>query len=58
MCPSGVTRLPADCCFSELALYKSNSACWSSTKRTSSSSSHCKLTSSRQYIAEQLLNWR
>ena len=30
--------LPADCCFSELALLKSNSACWSRTKRTSSSS--------------------
>ena len=28
--------LSADCCFSELALY--NSACWSSTKRISSSS--------------------
>ena len=23
MCPSGVTYLPVDCCFSELALYKS-----------------------------------
>jgi len=22
MCPSGATCLPADCCFSELALYK------------------------------------
>jgi hypothetical protein len=38
MCPSGATCLPTDCCFSELALYKSNSMCWSSTKRTSSSS--------------------
>ena len=38
MCPSGATCLPADCCFSELAIYKSNSACWSWTKRTSSSS--------------------
>jgi hypothetical protein len=35
MCPSGATCLPAECCFSELALKKSNSACWSSTKRTS-----------------------
>ena len=40
MCPSSATCLPADCCFIELVLYKSNSACWSSTKRTSSSS-HC-----------------
>ena len=31
MCPSGATCLPADCCFSELELYKSNSACWCST---------------------------
>jgi hypothetical protein len=28
-----------DCCFSELVLLKSNSACWSSPKRTLSSSS-------------------
>ena len=27
--------LPADCCFSELALWKSNSTCWSRTKRIS-----------------------
>jgi hypothetical protein len=33
MCLSGATGLPANCCFSELALMKSN---WSSTKRTSS----------------------
>jgi hypothetical protein len=33
--PSGATCLPADCCFSELAPYKSNLECWSSTKRTS-----------------------
>ena len=42
MCPSGATCLSVDCCFSEQALYKSSSikysACWSSTKRTSSSS--------------------
>jgi hypothetical protein len=25
MCPSGATCLPVDCCFSELAIYKSNS---------------------------------
>jgi hypothetical protein len=36
---------------------KSNSACWSSTKRTSSSS-HRKLTCSRHDIAAKLLNWR
>ena len=56
MCPSGATCLPADCCFSELALLKSNSACLSRTKRTSSSS-HWKLTCSRHDIAEKLLNW-
>jgi hypothetical protein len=38
MCPNGVIFLPANCCLSESALYKSNSACWSRTKRTSSSS--------------------
>ena len=38
MRPSGAICLPADCCFSELSLYKSNSVCWSRTKRTSSSS--------------------
>jgi len=51
MCPSGATCLPVDCCFSELALWKSNSACWSSTKRISSSC-HWKLTCSRHEIAE------
>ena len=35
---------------------KSNSACWSSTKRTSSSSSHWKLTCSRHDIAEKIVN--
>ena len=44
------------CCFSELALLKSNSACWSSIKRTSSSF-HWKYTSSRHDIAEKLPNW-
>ena len=34
-----MTCLPVDCCFSELALWKYNSSCWSSTKQTSSSSS-------------------
>jgi hypothetical protein len=43
MCPSWATCLFEDWCFVELALQKSNSACWSCTKRTSSSS-HWKLT--------------
>jgi hypothetical protein len=33
---SEATHLPTDCCFSELALIRPNSAFWSSTKRTSS----------------------
>jgi hypothetical protein len=41
--------LSMNCCFSELALYKSNSACWSRTKRTSSSS-HWKLICSQYYL--------
>ena len=45
-----------DCCFSELVLWKSNSVCWSSTKRTSSSS-HWKLTCSQNDIANKFLNW-
>jgi hypothetical protein len=45
-----------DCCFCELALWKSNSPCWSRTKRTSSSS-HWKLTCSRHNIDEILPNW-
>jgi hypothetical protein len=41
MCPYGAKCISVDCCFSELALSKSNSACWSRTKRTSTpSSSH------------------
>jgi hypothetical protein len=48
--PSGATCLSADCCFSELALCKSNSACLSRTKRTSSSY-HWKLTCFRHDIA-------
>ena len=54
MCQIGATCLHADCCFSELALYKSNSVCWSRTKRTSSSSSHWKWTCSRHDIAENI----
>ena len=42
MCLSWETCLSADCYYSELALLKSNKACWSSTEWTSSSS-HCKL---------------
>jgi hypothetical protein len=38
MRPSGAICQPADCCFSELSLYKSNSVSCSRTKRTSSSS--------------------
>ena len=33
---SEATYLPADCCISEIALYKYYSGCWSSTKQTSS----------------------
>jgi hypothetical protein len=55
MCLNGVTFLPADCCFNELALLKSNPAFSSRTKRTSSSS-HWWLTCFRHNIAEQLLN--
>ena len=33
ICQSRVTCLPTDCCFSELALWKCNSVCWSSTKQ-------------------------
>ena len=45
------------CCFRQLALLKSHLACWSRTKRTSSSS-HWKLTCFRHSIAEKLMNWR
>ena len=51
MCPSGATCISAYCCLSKQALYKSNEACWSSTKRTSSSS-HRKLTCPRHNVAE------
>jgi len=56
MCPSRATCLPEDC-FSEPALLKSNSACWSETKRISSSF-HWKLTCSRHDMAENSLGWR
>ena len=49
ICPSGATYLSVNCCFNELALYKYNSACWSSTKWISSSS-HWKLTCFRHDI--------
>jgi hypothetical protein len=39
LCPSRAKCESADCCFSVLALQKSNLSCCSSTKRTSSSSS-------------------
>jgi len=42
-----------DCCFSELALLKSNSACWYSTTQKSSPS-HQKVTCSHHEIAENL----
>jgi hypothetical protein len=49
--------LSADCCFSELALCKSYSACLSRTKRTSSSS-HWNLPCCRHDIAEKIcLYW-
>jgi len=37
---NNVASLQEDCCFSELSLWKSNWACWSTTTWTSSSSSH------------------
>jgi len=54
---NNMTYLSANCCFSELTLYKSNSACWSITKWTSSSH-RWHLTCSRHAIADKLLNWR
>ena len=58
MCPSGETCLPADCFFIELALFKSNSACWARINQTSSSS-HWKLTCSRHDKTQSLThsNW-
>ena len=53
---SGATYLPAGCYFTEQALLKSKSVCWSSTKWSSSSSSRWKTTCSH-YIAEKLLTW-
>jgi hypothetical protein len=57
MCPSGATCLTTDCCYSVLALCKSNPSCWSRTKRTSSWF-HWQLTCSRHEIAAKLMNWR
>ena len=54
MCPRGATGIPADCCLSELELLKSNSACWSRTNWTSSSS-HYKLTCSRHDMAAKIV---
>jgi hypothetical protein len=31
MCPSGVTCLPTDCCFSELSIIKIQLTCWANT---------------------------
>ena len=56
MCPSGATCLSVGCGFSELAMWKSNSACWSIIKRTSSSHDQ-NVTCSRHHIAEKLLIW-
>ena len=53
----GAIGRSANCCFSGVALYKSNSACWSRTKRTSSSF-HWKLICSRHNIAAKIPNWR
>jgi hypothetical protein len=46
VCPIGATCLPADSCFSEQPLQKSNSSCWSSIKQTSLTS-HQNVTCSR-----------
>jgi hypothetical protein len=56
MCPSGATCLSAHCCFSELALLKSNSACWSRTKWTSSLKINLFLSWYSWKIAELALN--
>jgi hypothetical protein len=47
MCSSGPTCLPADCCFSELTLYKSN--------KVDIITSHRNIISSRPDIAEKLI---
>ena len=59
MCLSGVTCLPAYCCFSEVVhvLLTSNYVCWSSTKQTSLSY-HVTCSRSGIDIAEKLLIWR
>jgi hypothetical protein len=53
MCLSRAKCLPVDCCFSELTLLKSNSACWSSTKWTSLST-HQNVTCSHHDIAKEI----
>ena len=63
MCLSGTTCLLAECCFSKLSLYKSDSSCWSNTKRLSSSSaaatlSYQNITCSRHDISAKFLIWR
>ena len=45
-----------NCCISQLALLKSNSACWSSTKQTYLSS-YQKVICSHHDIAEKLIIW-
>jgi len=57
LCPSGAICLSADWCYRELALSKSNKACWSDTNRTSSSS-HRNATCSRYVMAEIFITWR
>jgi hypothetical protein len=57
--PSGATCLPANCCVSDLPLWKSNSACWPRTKQTLLS--HQKLTCSfhdtvEKYIVHLVFN--
>lgn len=55
MCRSGAKCLSEDCCFSELALRKLSSTCWSiMPKKTSSSHQQ---TCSLHDLAEKCLNW-
>jgi len=51
MYPSGATRILANDCLCEIALYKSNLACWSSTKQTSLSCSRHDITGRNIYLA-------
>jgi hypothetical protein len=55
-CESGMKCLPVDCCFNELALKKSNWACWSRWKCTSSSS-HQQTKCLIYDISEKLFHW-